>query len=84
MEVYLMNIKKIKLHVKLHLKECSEEILNWHKTGLLKNGYVRDIAYKFAENEVWNVENEVKKQALELASRSHFDTKGNWIGAEIQ
>jgi hypothetical protein len=39
-------MEEVKLQVSEHLPQCCEELLHQHDTGILIDGYVRDIAAK--------------------------------------
>lgn len=45
-QTFVEAMEVAKVEVSQHLPQCCEEILHWHDTGILIDGYVRSIAAK--------------------------------------
>ena len=45
-QTFVEAMEVAKAEVAQHLPQCCEEILHWHDTGILIDGYVRSIAAK--------------------------------------
>ena len=65
----------LKAYILAHLKECCEEILEWHNTAILRNGCVREAAKlvpaSFDLAALAYVENCVKNEALTYVKNNH-------------
>ena len=67
-ETFKEAMNEMQTEVNQHLSQCCEEILHWHSTGILIDGYVRGIAAKLLPFETGHhlsiVEATINSQAM--------------------